>query len=110
MAKSMANASKAMQAMGAAADPQAMQQSMAAFSRENQKMDMASGARPPLPQCSLPGTARPKPTFSSVKHHSWREFQLCVGLGMAPKLDMAHNADTPVVRCRHDGRCRRRGV
>lgn len=39
----MANASKAMQAMGAAADPQAMQQSMAAFSRENQKMDMASG-------------------------------------------------------------------
>ncbi len=51
MAKSMANASKAMQAMGAAADPQAMQQSMAAFSRENQKMDMASGAQPPPPQC-----------------------------------------------------------
>lgn len=65
MAKSMANASKAMQAMGAAADPQAMQQSMAAFSRENQKMDMASGARPPLPQCSLPVQRDRNPRFQA---------------------------------------------
>lgn len=44
VASSMQKATEAMAAMGAAADPRAMQESMAAFSRENQKMDMASGA------------------------------------------------------------------
>jgi hypothetical protein len=43
VASTMQKASGAMAAMGAAADPQAMQQNMAAFSRENQRMDMASG-------------------------------------------------------------------
>lgn len=42
VAASMKQASQAMAALGAATDPQAMQQTMAAFSRENQKMDMAS--------------------------------------------------------------------
>ena len=43
VASTMQKASGAMAAMGAAADPHAMQQNMAAFSRENQRMDMASG-------------------------------------------------------------------
>lgn len=42
VASTMQKASGAMAAMGAAADPHAMQQNMAAFSRENQRMDMAS--------------------------------------------------------------------
>lgn len=43
VASTMQKASGAMAAMGAAADPHVMQQNMAAFSRENQRMDMASG-------------------------------------------------------------------
>ncbi len=44
VAASMQKASQAMAAMGQAVDPRAMQQSMAAFARENQRMNMASGA------------------------------------------------------------------